>query len=134
MRGEGLCNLNDHYPNNVRLDWVGGLMGPGFGPVLPSCNRSATHLGDDHGRCGGGVDPQAVTPSPLGSICARQWGDPAAAPNPVPTADVLLSRRRDPDALGNRGQREQLVDQPGSPFELVLFFRSRRRQLAFDLR
>ena len=99
MRGEGLCNLNDHYPNNVRLDWVGGLMGPGFGPVLPSCNRSATHLGDDHACCGGGVEalhryPEAVTPvAPRLEFVLAIGSDPAAAPNPVPTADVLLSRR-----------------------------------------
>jgi hypothetical protein len=66
MRGEDLYNLNDRYPTNVRLCRVGAcLMGPGFGPVLPSCNRSATHLGDDHARCGGGVEGFTPHPRPL---------------------------------------------------------------------
>ena len=63
MRGEDLCNLNDHYPTNVRLCW--GLVGPGFGLILSRCNRSATDLGDDHARCGGGVEGFTPHPRPL---------------------------------------------------------------------
>src|SRR5215831_13220049 len=93
MRGEGLCNLNDHYPTNVRLCW--GPHGAWFRAnsfaLQPFSNRFGRRSGALW-RWGRGLHapPEAVTPSPLGSICARHWGDPAAAPNSVPAADVLL--------------------------------------------
>ena len=38
--------------------------GTSFGPVLPRGNRSVTHLGDDHARCGG--KGRVFTPIPRG--------------------------------------------------------------------
>ena len=69
-------------------------MGLGFRPILSRCNRSATDLGDDQARCGGGVE--GSTPIPRGrdavapwlDLCSPLGIDPAAAPNPVLTADV----------------------------------------------
>ena len=40
-------------------------MGPGFGLILSRCNRSATDLGDDRARCGGGVEGFTPRPRPL---------------------------------------------------------------------
>ena len=65
MRGESLCNLNDRYPTNVRLYWVGAS----WGLVSGRCFRAETvqqpHLGDDHARCGGGVVGFTPHPGPL---------------------------------------------------------------------